>query len=192
VDDDLALGPRLAGAAHDLEEVFLMGVHALVLQQAEQMEAAPAGLPGIHEADPFRRLEELARGEAVVDALELLDDDAAGAHVEVPDLAGALVAGGQADGLAAGVEDRPGILRLVGRDVRRPGGRDRVALRLLVDAPSVADDQSHWSHRRLLPPRRDAGAAGLSELHLKESILPKSALQGKTKFFVRVANETSA
>ena len=103
-------GILLAGAAHDLEEVLLVRVHALVLQQPEQVQAAAVVLPAhCTSRSHARRLEQVAGAQPVVDALELLHHDAAGAHVQMADLAGALVAVGQPHGFAGAVQDGPGI-----------------------------------------------------------------------------------
>ena len=45
VNDDAAFGELRAGALHELEEVLLVGVDALVLQEAEEMELRVVGLP---------------------------------------------------------------------------------------------------------------------------------------------------
>ena len=111
MDDDAALRELGARAPHELEEVFLVGVNALVLQKAEEVELRVVLLPVRDEVLPLRALEELARGESVVDALQLLHDDAPGAHVEVADFGGALVAVGEAYGLAAAVQEAVRIAR---------------------------------------------------------------------------------
>ena len=104
MDDDLARRVLAPGAAHDLEEMLLVGVDALVLEQAEQVEASARALPVGDQALPLGGLEQLPAAEAVVDALEFLDDHAAGAHVQMADLARSLVAFRQADGFAAAGE----------------------------------------------------------------------------------------
>ena len=154
-----ALRVLLPGAAHDLEEMLLVRVDALVLEEAEEVQNAPVGLPARDESDPLLHAEKRARPEAVVDALELLDHDAAGAHVQVPDLGGALVPVGKPDGLARALQRRPGVRGLVGRDVRRLGGGDGVALGSRVEAPAVAYDQDHGSHGGFLSCGAAADAA---------------------------------
>ena len=143
---DLPGGVLLARALHELEEVLLVGVHALVLQEAEEVQLARVLLPVVHQVRPLRALEELARGEAVVDALELLHDDTAGAHVEVPHLGTALVAVRQAHGLAAAVQQAMRIARADLVNHRRLRRHHGIALVVFIDAPSVADDQYDWSH----------------------------------------------
>lgn len=89
-------------------------------------------------------LSELALLDGLVDADDVLPDDAAGADVEVADLRVAHQALGQADGQRRGLE--LDIARLaLGEGVHdgRLGGRDGVAVlwRLLRrDAPPVNDD----------------------------------------------------
>ena len=139
-----------ARAAHDLEEVLLVRVHALVLQQAQQVQPARAlacqsATSRFHCGD----LEQRARAQPVVDALQLLDHDAAGAHVEVPHLARPLVAVGQPHGLAGAVQERPGVLCLVARRCSAwppPPPRCPPSVR---SAPPVPDNQRHRSSYQL-------------------------------------------
>ncbi len=103
MDDDPTLGELLAGALHEFEEMFLVGMHALVLQQAKEVELGIVLLPVGDEIRPLLALEEFAGAEAVVDALQFLDHDAPGAHIQVPDFGRTLVAIGQTHSLAAAV-----------------------------------------------------------------------------------------
>ena len=144
--DDLPLRELGAGPAHELEEVLLVGVHALVLEEAEEVELRVVLLPLRDQVLPLRALEEVARGEPVVDALELLHDDPSRAHVEVPDLGRTLVAVGKADRLAAAVEEAVGIACADLVDDRRLGVVDGIAVVARIDAPAVADDENYRSH----------------------------------------------
>ncbi len=63
-----------------------MGVDALVLEESEEMELAVVLLPIGNDLRPLLALEQIARGKAIVDALQFLDDDTASAHVEMADL----------------------------------------------------------------------------------------------------------
>ena len=146
MDDDAALRELGARAPHELEEVFLVGVNALVLQKAEEVELRVVLLPVCDEVLPLRALEELTRGESVVDALQLLHDDAPGAHVEVADFGGALVAVGEAHGLAAAVQEAVRIARPDLVDDGRLRRHHRVPVGTRVHAPAVADDQDNRSH----------------------------------------------
>ena len=137
------LRPR---ALHQLEKMLLVGVDALVLEKAEEVELGVVRLPLRNEALPLRALEELAGGESVVDALELLHHDAARAHVEVAHLGAALVAVGQAHGLAAAVEQAVRVARPYLVDHRRLGSEHGIPLASRVHSPSIADYQNYWSH----------------------------------------------
>ena len=143
MDHDAALGELLAGAAHDLEEVLLVGVDALVLQQAHEVELGVVGLPVGDERLPLRALEELAALEAIVDALELLLHDAARAHVQVAHLGRALVAIGQAHFLARALNAAPRITRAQTVDDGGLGIEDGVAGETGIHPPAVADDQAN-------------------------------------------------
>ncbi len=103
-----------------------MGVDALVLEQAQQVQAAAVGLPVIDEALPQVPGPDAAVRQPVVQAFQLLDDDAAGPHVQVADFAGALVAVGQAHGFAGGVQQGPGIFLFVPVDVGGAGRQNGV------------------------------------------------------------------
>ena len=146
MNDDLPFRELAARALHQLEEVFLVGVDALVLQEAEEVEGRVVLLPVRDEVRPLRIVEEAARREAVVDALELLDDDATGAHVEVADFGGTLIPVRQADSLAAAIEQAVRITRAKAIDDRRLGEIGRIALGALVHTPTVTDNQNYRSH----------------------------------------------
>ena len=118
----------------------------LVLQEAEEVQQAAVLLPVRDEVLPLRALEKLAAGKSVVDALQLLHDDAARAHVQVAHLARALVAVGQAHGLAAAVQQAVRIARPYLVDDGRLRRRHGIAVVADVHAPPVANDQYNWSH----------------------------------------------
>ena len=98
---------------------------------------------------PLRALEEFAGGESVIDSLELLDDDAAGAHIQVAHLGAALVAVRQADGLAAAVEKAVGVASPNLVDNRGLRAIYGIAVGAGIHAPAVADDECNWSHFRI-------------------------------------------
>ena len=83
MNDDSALGEFGAGALHEFEKMLLMGVNALVLKKTEEMELGIVLLPVLDEITPLLVLKEIAGCETVVNALQFLNDDAPGAHVEV-------------------------------------------------------------------------------------------------------------
>ena len=146
VHDDLPFRKFLARALHQLEEMLLMRMHAFVLQEAEEVECGVVGLPVRNQLLPLQALEEFAGGEAVVDALELLHNDTSRAHVEVAHLGAALIAVGQADGLAAAVQETVRIARADLVDGRRLRRKYAVAVGSGVHTPAVANDQYDGSH----------------------------------------------
>ena len=138
--DDLPLRKLLARLAHELEEMLLMRMHAFVLKKPEEMKRGIVRLPVRDECGPFRALEKLAGRKAVIDALQLLNDDASRAHVEVPHLRRALVAVRKADGLAAAIQKAMRILGADAVDVRGFGGCGGVSVLAVVHAPAITDD----------------------------------------------------
>ena len=142
MDDDAALGELLAGAAHDLEEMLLVGVDALILQQAHQMKLGLVRLPIGDQRLPLRALEQLPALQAVVDALELLLHDAARAHVQVAHLGRALVTIGQTHLLARALNAAPRVTRAQTVDHGGLGAEDGVAGETGIHPPTVADDQA--------------------------------------------------
>ena len=148
--DDLPLGEFLTCALHQLEEVLLMGVDALVLEESEEMELRVVLLPVGDEVRPLLALEELAGRESVVDALQLLDDDPARAHVEVADFGRALIAVRQPNRLAAAVEKAVRIPRPNLVDDGRLRPVHRVPLLALVHTPAITNDQNYRSHLSFL------------------------------------------
>ena len=126
--------------------MLLVGVNALVLEKAEEVELRVVLLPLRNHVLPLRALEEVAGRKAVVDALELLDYDPARAHVEMADFGRALVAVGKAHRLAAAVEE---AVRIASADLVNDGRLRPVhgiAVLTRVDAPAVADDENNRSH----------------------------------------------
>ncbi len=111
--------------------------------------------------------EDLAALDQLVDADDLLLDDAAGAHVEVTDLRRSLIAGPEADGPAGGAEDRVGVGREdVGQDLG-VGERDGVTRVVASDAPAVAYDQDDGS------PHGTPGLAGTTRtVHVRNGFGP--------------------
>ena len=93
---------------------------------------------------------ELAAFDQLVDADDLLLDDAPRAHVEVPDLGRPLIPRPQPDGPPGGAEDGVRVRREQLAENRRVGEGDGVAGVLASDPPAVADDQddgsSHPAH----------------------------------------------
>ncbi len=89
-----------AGVGQDFRQhraVVLMRVHAAGRDQADQMAGAAAFLELVDQLGQRRRLLDLARGDRVGDAGQVLHHHAAGADVEMADLGVAHLAGRQAD-----------------------------------------------------------------------------------------------
>ena len=143
---NLPLGELGARALHQLEEVLLVGVGALVLQEPKEVELRVVLLPVRDEVLPLGRLEELTRRKTVVNALQLLHDDAPRAHVEVTDLGRALIAVRQPNRLAAAVQQTMRIARADLVDDGRLRLVHRIPLLARVHAPAIANNQNNRSH----------------------------------------------
>jgi len=131
--------------------MLLMGVDALVLKEAEEMELGIILLPVLDEITPLLVLKEIAGGEPVVDALQFLNDDAPGAHIEVADFRRTLVTVGKTYSLAAAVEKTMGIAGADLIDNGRFGAINAIAVLALVNTPTVTDDEYYRSHFYLSP-----------------------------------------
>jgi hypothetical protein len=151
MDEDRSRGIFLSGPAHDLEEMLLVGVDPLVLEQAEEMEAALALLPVPRQIFPDLSCEEFAGAQPVVDPFEFLDDDPAGPHVEMAHLRRPLIPLRKPHRLAGALQKGPGILRLEPVTVGRFGRQNGISLGVFAVPPSVTNDQAHRSHG-FLPP----------------------------------------
>ncbi len=135
--------PTLAPPGHldEGEQVAQMAVHAAVGHEADEVERIAAASDAIHRRDERRVLEKITVADALVDAREVLVDDAAGAHVHVADLGVAHLARRQADGFARGDELGVRIAHEQLVEHGRPRHRDGVVRALGADAPAVEDDQ---------------------------------------------------
>jgi hypothetical protein len=108
VDDHLAVRVIGAGARHDFKQVCLVRMNALVLEQPQQMEPAFLLAPGAHQGHPLAAFEERAVAQGVVNALQLLQNNATGAYVQMSDFTRPLVSFRQADCFSGGFQQRPG------------------------------------------------------------------------------------
>ena len=130
----------------DLRErrrVILMRMHAPRRDQAHQVAGA-AGLPQARDqADQGRGLLDLAVGDGLADARQVLHHHTAGADVEMSDLGVAHLPLRQADILARREEE--GVGAGVPQTVERRGARQvhGVVGRVLPPAPAVQDHQHH-------------------------------------------------
>jgi hypothetical protein len=151
MNDDLTLGEFGTGTLHKFKKMLLMGVDALVLEEAEEMKLRIVLLPVLDEITPLLVLKEIAGGEPVVNALQFLNDDAPGTHIKVPDFGRTLVAVGKTYSLAAAVEKTMGITGTDLIDNGRFGAIDAIAVLALVNTPAVTDDEYYRSHFYLSP-----------------------------------------
>jgi len=128
-------------------DVLLVTVHAAVGEQAEHMQRAAVGHGQVHGFRELRIARELAVGNGLGDARQVLVDDAAGAEIGVPDFGIAHLPHGQADVHARARDQRVRALGPQALEVRRAGVGDGVVAGLFGMAPAVEDDE-------------DAGSAG--------------------------------
>ena len=120
-----------------------MRVDAALRDEAEQVDGA-APLAGTLERGHERRvLEEGAVADSGVHALQVLEEDPAGADRQVTDLGVAHLTGRQADRLARGCERRVRVLAPEPVEDRRPRQLDRVAGPGRRAAPAVEDDERY-------------------------------------------------
>ncbi len=119
----------------------LVGMHASIGEQAEQMQATATGAGVFHGVEQDGVGEELSVLDHEFDAGAVHVNDPAGADVEVSDFAVTHLSVGQADELAAGVDEGIGIFAqqaVVGGLV---GQSDGVGLGLGAVSPAVEDDE---------------------------------------------------
>ena len=161
-------GGRAVAAIHegvdvDLREAFFLeqaeegvevgqgGVDAGFGAQAHQVDGAAGGLDVLDEAAEGLDLAHGGRiGEALVDADDLLVDDATGADVLVADFGVTHDADRQADIEAVGHDLGAGPIlgeAARDRDVRQLHGVELVMLRVVVFTPTVADHQKYGFHK---------------------------------------------
>ena len=91
---------------HHRGQLALMAVHAARRQEAHDMQRTAAGHRGGDGRGQHWIAREFARGDRMVDAREVLVDDATGADVEMTDLRVAHLALGQAHVQFGGVDRR--------------------------------------------------------------------------------------
>ena len=132
-------------------EVGQGGVDAGFGAEAHQVDRAAGGLDVFDEAAEGLDLAHGGRiGEALVDADDLLVDDATGADVLVADFGVTHDADRQADIESVGHDFGAGPIfgqAARDRDVRQLHGVELVVLRVVVFAPTVADHQKYGFHK---------------------------------------------
>ena len=116
------------GPSYHRLQVLVAAVHAAIRDEAEQVQLAAAFLRVRDGVLQRRVLLELAVADRLVDARDLLVDDAARADVEVPDFGVAHQPARQADVFAARLQRGPRPLLLEAPPKARLRQFDRVAL----------------------------------------------------------------
>ena len=109
------------------------------------MQSMRVALAPRHRVDKSGLLEEIAVLDALVDSRQVLIDDAAGAHRDVPDLRVAHLSLRQAHILARRLKRRmrEAVEELeVGRRARQLDG---IAGALFAQAPSIEHDEDEWA-----------------------------------------------
>jgi hypothetical protein len=127
-------------------EVIERAMHASVGEQAEEVQRSAARLH-VCDARAQRGVGgERAVGHRGVDHDQPLRDDAAAADVDVADFAIAHHAGGQPHRFAAGLECGVRVTLEHALPVRQLGFRDRVAVRIVAQAPAVENrEDERWA-----------------------------------------------
>ncbi len=118
----------------------LIGVHAAVGEQSEQVKAAAAGAGVFHGGEQDRMGEEFAVLDHELDARAVHVHDASRADVEVADFAVAHLTFGQSDVRTAGVNQGVGILAQQAVVGGLAGKRDGIGFGFGAVAPAVEDD----------------------------------------------------
>jgi len=141
-----------SGALAEIErrkEMVNVAVDAAVREEAGDVKRAPAVIEARDEIAQRAAREELARRDLAIDPHDVLVDDAAGADVEVPDLAVPHLSRREPDGLAGRVERR----HRAGAREAIHHGRARefhgIGLAFFAQTPAVENDED-----------RDAGRVG--------------------------------
>jgi len=122
-------------------KVILVGVHASVRDEAEEVQLASAFAGQLQGMQDRRMVEELAASNQVIDACDVHVDDAASADVQVTDFAVAHLSVWQADEMIGSVQKRVWIFRKQLVVDRLAGQRNRVVLNLRAVAPPVEDGE---------------------------------------------------
>jgi hypothetical protein len=123
------------------EQVLIEPVHAPPADEPEQVERPAVRLHALAGVDEGRVLEERAVPHGLRDPHEVLHDHAAGAEVQVADLAVPHLPLRQPDGEPGRVEQRARAARPQGVPGRRFGQRDGVPVARGTVTPAVEDEQ---------------------------------------------------
>ena len=139
---DIFRHARRLGDTEQTVKVFEQRVHAGVGAQSHEVQLGAALLHAPERGLPHGVARDLAIGDGLGDAHDLLIDDAAGADVLVADFAVAHHAGGHADIEPARGEQReriPGVQPVVARLARQMHGISLVLRRVGIFAPAIAN-----------------------------------------------------
>ena len=130
---------------HEALQMPFVRVDPAVGDQAHQVQSRAFALRVFGGGQERFVREEGAVTQGEVDPQEILGDHPSRAEREMPDLGVAHDSGGQADGLAGSLEQRPGMLPEPPVEDRRARKRDGVGIRGWSMAPAVADQQENGS-----------------------------------------------
>ena len=119
-----------------------MAMDALILEQADKMQGRSFLLAIIDGGEKGLILEELTRLDRLVDAHHGLEDYPAAADRDVADFGISLVAGGQADGRAAAMQEAVRIILPIEIVILDVGLSDDISGLIGPVAPAVADDEN--------------------------------------------------
>ncbi len=129
-------------------KVGLMGMHATVRNQTQQMQLPPAGTSIAHSSQQRGIRKKIAVLNHQLDASAIHNYNAPGADVEVSDLAVAHLPFGKADIGTAGVDECVGMLAQQPVVCGLARERDSVGFGLGTIAPAIEDDEDEWSWSR--------------------------------------------
>ena len=126
--------------------VIQRGVHVARAGQPEQVQRAAARLGGLNRRDQPLILVERAVGDRLVDAHDVLIDDAARAQVEVSDLAVAHLPVGQPDVVARGADQHVRVALVQLGEGRHARQSDGVPVGFGALAETIQDDEDDARH----------------------------------------------
>ena len=145
VPGDARQAAPLGQLAHRVR-VIQRRVHVARAGEAEQVQRAAARLRGLDRGDQRRVLVERSIGDRLVDAHDVLIDDAPGAEVEVPDLAVAHLPVRQADVVPGGADENVRVPLVEPGERRHARQSYGVAVGFGTLAESVEDDEDDAGH----------------------------------------------
>src|SRR6266853_6997108 len=130
----------LLGHLEQRMKMSLIRVHAAIRDQAEQMELTSTGSRVLHAIEQHRMFEELTILDHQLDAGRIHVDHAPGSNVQMSYFTVAHLIVRQTDVLAAGMDQRVGILAQQPVVNRLSGKGDGVSFGFGTVSPAVEDD----------------------------------------------------